>query len=137
MKCPVCRATYHPASRNRKPSGNEDNASLRASSPLCRRCGVDLSPLIHLHDQAIWHHRQAVQAFKAGDYPTAMSRNDQALALHFNHADFHILAGQLWALQGELGKAIAAWKKAQQLNPDHPMASALLQCLMEVANSQA
>jgi tetratricopeptide (TPR) repeat protein len=90
---------------------------------------VELTPLIHLHDRAIWYHRQAVQAFKLGDYPTASAWNDQALAIEFNNADFQALAGQLWALQGELQRAITAWKKAQQLNPQHQTAEACLRVL--------
>jgi tetratricopeptide (TPR) repeat protein len=119
MKCPVCRAIYR---------SSEKIENLTPSSAyLCRRCGVDLTPLIHLYDQAIWYHHQAIQAVQSGDYQGSMYRNNQALALYANHADFHALAGQLWALQGELGAAIAAWQKAQQLSPQHPTAGAFLQ----------
>jgi tetratricopeptide (TPR) repeat protein len=119
MKCPVCRAIY-------RSSGKGENVNF-PSEHLCRRCGGDLTSLIHLHDQAIWHHRQAIQALQSGDYQGSMHRNNQALALYANHADFHALAGQLWALQGEFEAAIAAWQKAQQLSPQHPTASACLQ----------
>lgn len=95
----------------------------------CHRCGVDLAPLIHIHDQAVWYHRQAIQAFNVGDYGTAMIQNNQAIALYSSRADFHAFAGQLWALQGEFQRAIAAWKKAQQLEPNHPISTALLQSL--------
>ena len=121
MKCPVCRATY------RSPEKSEN--STPPSTYLCRRCGVDLTPLIHLHDQAIWYHHQAIQALRSGDYREATHRNDRALTLYANHADFHALAGQLWALQGEFGAAIAAWQKALQLSPQHATASACLQFL--------
>jgi tetratricopeptide (TPR) repeat protein len=52
------------------------------------------------------------------------------LALYANNADFHALAGQLWTLQGEFRQAIKAWKKAQQLDPQHSTAGACLECLM-------
>ncbi|NJO50111.1 MAG: hypothetical protein HC840_12505 [Leptolyngbyaceae cyanobacterium RM2_2_4] len=121
MKCPVCRATYRPADRELKieKQGAGVEQSLNLSSQ-CRRCGVDLSPLICLHDQAIWWHRQAIRAFKANDYTAAISWNNRAIALHTQNADFHALAGQLWALQGEFGKAIASLKKTQQIEPKHP-----------------
>ena len=119
MKCPVCRAIY-------RSLGKEENSNSPSAS-LCRRCGADLAPLIYLHDQAIWYHHQAIQALRSGDYRGSMQINNQALALYSNHADFHALAGQLWALQGELGAAIAAWQKAQQLSPQHVSASACLQ----------
>ncbi len=122
MKCPVCRATYHPP-----------QAASQGHTPTCRRCGVDLAPLIRLHDQAMWHHRQAIQAFKAGEIEAAIAWNSQAIALSFKNADFHALEGQLWALQGKLGQAIAAWEKARQLNPQHPTAHAALQCF-ELSN---
>jgi tetratricopeptide (TPR) repeat protein len=92
---------------------------------------VDLSPLIHISDQALWHYQQAVEEFKAGRYEQAAASNQRALALHSSNADFQVLAGQLWALQGEFRPAIAAWKRARQLNPQHPRATACLQCLVE------
>lgn len=122
MKCPVCRAPYRP-----------DSATAEATQS-CRRCGVNLSPLIQLHDRAIWHHRQAIQAFRAGDYDTAIASNNQAIAL-WSHADFHAFAGQLWALQGEFLQAIAAWKTAQQLDPQQAIAQAGLQCLTKYSRS--
>jgi len=150
MKCPVCRASYRsPGSgergRSQEPevriqeSESPESASLQplpslaSQSPtrkanLCRRCGVDLSPLIELHDQATWHYRQAIRAFQAGDYAAATVRNKRALVLYSGNADFHALAGQLWALQGDFRRAIAAWKTAQHLNPQHPTAGACLQC---------
>jgi tetratricopeptide (TPR) repeat protein len=90
---------------------------------------VDLAPLIHLHDQAIWYHRQAIQALQAENYPAATTWNRQALALYSNNADFHALAGQLWALQGEFQRAILAWQKARQINPQHNTAHVYLEAL--------
>lgn len=89
-----------------------------APKPLnCRRCGIDLSPLIQLHDQAIWHYSQAIRAFHAGDYPTAAAQTQQALALDDNNAHFHALSGQIEALQGEFRRAITAWKKPRNSIP--------------------
>lgn len=116
MKCPVCRAVYTPNTQHSTPN-------TQYPTPTCRRCGLDLSPLIQLHDQAVWYHHQAIAAFNAGDYPTATRWNNQAVALHSTQADFHLFAGQLWALQGDLALAIAAWKKALHLNPQHPALS--------------
>jgi tetratricopeptide (TPR) repeat protein len=112
MKCPVCRARY-----------------TASSSPLCRRCGADLTALIRLHDQAVEFHRRAIQAFQARDYSSARQWNQRAIALHHHQADFHALAGQLWALQGQLEPAISAWQTAIHLHPQHPTATALLHCL--------
>lgn len=116
MKCPVCRAAYRP---NR--------------STLCRRCGADLSALIRLHDQALWYHRQALQSLKATDYAEAQAKNDQALALHHHNADFHALAGRLWALQGEFRQAITSWQQAQKLDPQHSTACGYLRIWQELA----
>ncbi|MBW4658591.1 MAG: hypothetical protein KME15_07945 [Drouetiella hepatica Uher 2000/2452] len=118
MKCPVCRALYRPAS------------ATAEAAQSCRRCGVNLSPLIQLHDRAVWHHRQAIQAFRAGDYATAIASNNQAIAL-WSNADFHAFAGQLWALQGEFPQAIAAWKAAQQIDSQQAIAHTALQYLTE------
>jgi len=117
MKCPVCRATYRPAD----------------GSPFCRRCKADLSPLIQIHDRAVWHYRQAIQFFVAGDYLAAQAQNERAIALNSNNADFHVLAGQLWALQGEFQRAIAAWKQAQRLKPLHPVPGNCLQILTQLS----
>jgi tetratricopeptide (TPR) repeat protein len=102
LKCPVCRATYRPK-----------------GSQLCHRCGADLSRLIAVHDQAIWHYQQAIHHLKTGDDPTAQLYVEQAIALNHRNADFHALAGQLWARQGDFERAIAAWKQAQVLEPSH------------------
>jgi tetratricopeptide (TPR) repeat protein len=117
MQCPVCRAVYRPSPTH-----------------SCRRCGLDLSPLITLHDQALWHHRQALESFRAFDYPTAIAENDRALALIPNQPDFQAFAGQLWACQGEFAKAIAAWEKALQLDPHQKKAEACLQCFKETGD---
>jgi Flp pilus assembly protein TadD len=119
MKCPVCRATYRP---------NETSS--------CQRCKTDLSPLMQIHDRAVWHYRQAMQFFATGDYLAAQAQNDRAIALHSNHADFHALAGQLWALQGHFQQAIVAWKQAQQLEPLHPVACSCLQILTRIGSSE-
>jgi tetratricopeptide (TPR) repeat protein len=123
MKCPVCRAIYRPSEL----------------STDCRRCGVDLAPLINLYDLALWHHRQAIQLLESGDRVAAIAQNNQALTLHRSNADFHVLAGQLLALQGEFRQAIASWQKAQQLSPQHPKAGVLLQFLQlsEVVGTSA
>jgi tetratricopeptide (TPR) repeat protein len=102
MKCPVCQASYRPP------------------AVLCRRCGVDLSALIALHDRAIRWHRQALHQLQAGHYATAIAHNDQAIALHPRRPEFHALAGQLWALQGAFDRAIACWQIVQTLDPQHP-----------------
>lgn len=117
MQCPVCRAVYRPSPTH-----------------SCRRCGLDLSPLITLHDQALWHYRQALEFFRTGDYPMAIAENDRALALIPNQPDFQAFAGQLWACQGEFAKAIAAWEKALQLNPHQLTAEACLQCFKEAGD---
>jgi Flp pilus assembly protein TadD len=114
MKCPVCHAIYRPP------------------APLCRRCGVDLAPLIRLYDQAVWHHRQALQHLQAGDDEAAIGQNDQAIALHYQQADFHALAGQLWARQGEFKRAIGCWQTAQTLDPKQPLAVACLAILQQL-----
>jgi len=92
-----------------------------------------ISPLIHIHDRAIWYHRQAIQALQAGDYPAATTWNNQALALYVNNAAFHALAGQLWALYRGVSEAALAGK-ARHLNPQHPTANAYLQGLEEIAS---
>jgi tetratricopeptide (TPR) repeat protein len=137
MKCPVCRAPYRSPALKPQGADPEDSTpvTLPAAALNCRRCGVDLAPLIRLSDQAIWHHRQAIQSFSAGDYAIAIAHNNQALALNTQQADFHALAGQLWALQGDMTRAIAAWKTAQHLNPQHPTATAYLQQLRAIASA--
>jgi tetratricopeptide (TPR) repeat protein len=123
MKCPVCRATY------RAPK-----SSPPTESKPCHRCGADLLPLISLHDQAIGYHRQAIGQLAAGDLTAAMAANDQAIALHSQHPQFHALAGQLWALQGNFGQAWRSWQLAQQLDPQNATVSACLDILAQLAS---
>lgn len=117
MKCPVCHASYRPP------------------ADLCRRCGADLSSLIQVRDQAVWHHRQAIQQLEAGQYAAAIAQNDQAIALHHQQAEFHALAGQLWALQGVFDRATACWQTAQALDPQSLTTGACLDILMQLRNS--
>jgi tetratricopeptide (TPR) repeat protein len=138
MNCPVCRAAYRP-SRTRDQEVWEESVSPQGLLPHplnCRRCGVDLSPLIHIHDQAVWYYRQAIQALEAGNYPAATAWNSQALALYSHNDDFYALEGQLWALQGKFRQAIFAWEKAQQINPQHRTASTCLQGLKRVLSQK-
>jgi len=121
MKCPVCRAIYRPSRIN------EDSCLI--SSTCCRRCGVDLAPLICLHDLALWHYPEAIQSFKSVDLVKAISQNQQAIALDSRNADFYVLSGQILALQGELDLAIAAWHKAMAISPKHSKAVEFLQLL--------
>ncbi len=115
MNCPVCRAVYRP----------------NPQSPICRRCGVDLSPLIQIHDQALWYYRRALRLLADGNYAEAKATNEQALALHHGNADFHALAGRLWALEGELQQALASWRRALMLDPQNRSASRCLQSLLQ------
>jgi Flp pilus assembly protein TadD len=108
LKCPVCRATYR------------SNASQ-----LCHRCGADLSSLITVHDQSIWHYQQAVQCLNTGDEQMAAAEIQQAIALNARNAQFHALAGQIWARQGEFERAIAVWQQAQALDPNHEVSQYL------------
>jgi tetratricopeptide (TPR) repeat protein len=113
MKCPVCTATYRPPSSS------------------CRRCGADLAALIRIHDQALWHYRQALQLFKVEQFAEALAQTEQAIALHQGQADFHVLAGQLWAVQGKFAQAVQCWQTAQRLDPKHSIAA---NCLTLLAN---
>ncbi|MEH1966580.1 MAG: hypothetical protein V7K91_08810 [Nostoc sp.] len=61
---------------------------------------MDLSDILHLHNQAIWYHRQALYLFTQNSYSEAVAGNNRAIALYSSNADFHALAGKLWALQG-------------------------------------
>lgn len=118
MKCPVCGAVYRPSS---PPSLN------------CRRCKADLSDLIRLHDQAIWHHRQALYLLSQGNYSEAQTYNLGAISLHYNNADFHALAGKLWALQGEFKEAISEWQQTLKLDPQNTIASNCLQIIEQLS----
>jgi len=114
MNCPICRAIY-------RLSGE--------SGSRCRRCGADLSPLIQIHDHAVWYYRRALDLLADGNLAEAKATNEQALALHHGNADFHALAGRLWALEGELQQAIVSWRMAVRLDPQHPSASRCLHLL--------
>lgn len=120
MKCPVCRATYQAGQ----------------PTPICRRCGADLSTLVYLHDQAIWHYRQAIALLQQANYPAAHDQLNQAIALNQQNATFHTLEGQLWAIQGQWKEAIAAWKTARRLDPKEGRAIAYLRQLMALADIQ-
>jgi Flp pilus assembly protein TadD len=126
MKCPVCRAIY----RVRTASPTTENT---VGAQPCHRCGADLSALIALHDQAIGYHRQAIAQLAAGDLTAAMTANHQAIALHSQHPQFHALAGQLWALQGEFSQAGRSWQLAQKLAPQSATVSACLDLLAQLA----
>lgn len=133
MKCPVCRAVYRP-SKVKLQISSETTGEIKTSpsASVCRRCGADLSPLIHIHDQALWYYKQALQCLKNCDYSQAKVCNEQALALHQNNADFQTLAGRLWALEGEFQQAITSWQKALRLDPQNPVAGSNLQILTEL-----
>jgi Flp pilus assembly protein TadD len=124
MKCPVCRATYR---------ASESTTEKAVGAKSCHRCGADLSRLIALHDQAIGHHCRAIAQLAAGDLTAAMTANNQAIELHSQHPQFHALAGQLWALQGEFGQATLAWQLAQTLDPKNTTVSAYLEILAQLA----
>jgi tetratricopeptide (TPR) repeat protein len=110
MKCPVCRAVYKPVPEQ-----------------SCRRCGADLSALVRVHDQAVWHYQAAIAALESRDLSLAQAQIGRALFLHSQNADYHALAGQLWALQGNFQGAIAAWRKATEIDAKHPTALNALQ----------
>jgi len=130
MKCPVCRASYRPSAA--QPGFAEaEGRGQRAGGeePLtypCRRCGADLTSLIQLHDRATYHYRKAIALFQSANYPAAQAELQRAIALHRTNADYYVLNGQLHALQGDFGGAIAAWKQAQSFDPKHPYAAQIL-----------
>jgi tetratricopeptide (TPR) repeat protein len=128
MKCPVCGAVYRPP---------KESTGVGETSSSCRRCKADLSALLRLHDQAIWYHRQALHLCSQGYYAQAAAQNQAALALHYRNADFHALAGKIWALQGEFPEAIAAWQQALKFEPQNAFAGDCLQMikLMTTNNS--
>ena len=129
MKCPVCGAIYRTTKGAGAQGGENQTSPLRPHSPTCRRCKADLSDLITLHDQAIWYHRQALDLFSKGFYPEAATHNNQALGLYSSHADFHALAGKIWALQGEWREAIASWQQALKFDPQNAIACDCLQMI--------
>ncbi|MBW4617824.1 MAG: hypothetical protein KME17_00370 [Cyanosarcina radialis HA8281-LM2] len=136
MKCPVCGAVYRPPKRSEgslalgnNSSEAETVPSTAPSSPTCRRCQADLSDLFRLHDRAIWDHRQALHLFSQRRYSEAAAHNDRAIALYYTHADFHALAGQLSASQGEFRAAISSWQQALKLDPQNAIAGNCLQAI--------
>ena len=131
MKCPVCGAIYRPTRAAGTQGGETDGQTspLPPQSPTCRRCKADLSDLISLHDQAVWYHRQALNLFSKERYPEAATHNNQALGLYYSHADFHALAGKIWALQGEWKEAIASWQQALKFDPKNGIAGDCLQMI--------
>ena len=135
MKCPVCGAIYRPT---RAVGGETDGQTspLPPQSPTCRRCKADLFDLITLQDQAIWYHRQALNLFSKERYPEAAMHNNQALGLYYSHADFHALAGKIWALQGEWKEAIASWQQALKFDPKNAIACDCLQMIKLVPLSR-
>jgi tetratricopeptide (TPR) repeat protein len=144
MKCPVCGAIYRPLKESRG-SLEQKNVSYTQEttitspsspptpSPTCRRCKVDLSDLLRLHDQAIWSHRQALYLLTQNRYSEAAAPNNQAIALYSSNADFHALAGKLWALQGEFKEAIASWQQALKFDPENAIAGDCLQMIKLMA----
>lgn len=150
MKCPVCGSVYRPAkgSRGVEEQGNNDyqeetatippssDPSTTASdSPTCRRCQADLSDLFHLHDLAIWYHRQALHLLSQKRYSEAAALNNQALALYYSNADFHVLAGKLSALQGEFREALSSWQQALKFDSQNAIACNCLQMIEIMASN--
>jgi tetratricopeptide (TPR) repeat protein len=153
MKCPVCGAVYRPPKRNigvvvqgnhhdkdetvtRFPSASPSSSlSTACSSPTCRRCKADLSDLFRLHDQALWHHKQALHLLTQERYLEATTHNNQAISLCYSNADFHALAGKLWALQGEWKQAISSWQHALKFDPQNAIASNCLQMIQLMAKN--
>jgi tetratricopeptide (TPR) repeat protein len=132
MKCPVCRATYRSKVADRAVESPDLGLLPRPVHPgqeviepepslCCHRCGVDLAPLLQIYDRALWHYHQALQHLAIGDYGAAQIQVDRALQLHHQAPEFHRLAGQLWALQGDFHRANQAWGKAQKLDPHSPI----------------
>ncbi len=99
MKCPVCRAAYRPTPERR-----------------CHRCRADLTALVQIHDQACAHYDRAIHLFQQGDLVAAMTATAAAIALNSRCADFHVLAGKLWAGLGRNDRAVAAWRTALALD---------------------
>jgi tetratricopeptide (TPR) repeat protein len=136
MKCPVCGAVYSPAKTSKggggegnREAGGDQVVSISPPSLTCRRCKADLSDLIHLHDQAIWYHRQALYLLSQGRYSEAGAYNNNAIALHYSNAGFHALAGKLRALQGEFREAIFEWQQALKFDPQNAIACDCLQMI--------
>ncbi|MCC5617324.1 tetratricopeptide repeat protein [Nostoc sp. CHAB 5836] len=158
MKCPVCGAIYRPLKENTgsleqknvgytqettitspssppTPSSPPSPPTPPSPSPTCRRCKVDLSDLLRLHDQTMWSHRQAQYLLAQRCYAEAAAHNNQAIALYSSNADFHALAGKLWALQGEFREAIASWQQALKFDPENAIACDCLQMIKLMAKN--
>lgn len=60
------------------------------------------------------------QAYTAGDLRTAGERYRQALALGYDAPELHFNLGNVHARQGELGRAVASYLRAQRLSPRDP-----------------
>jgi Flp pilus assembly protein TadD len=129
MKCPVCGAVYRPVKASKEIEGSNSVVSIFAQSQTCKRCKADLSDLIRLHDQAIWYHRQALYLLSLGHYSEAEANNNNSIALHYNNADFHALAGKLAALQGKFVEAVFEWRQALKFDPQNSIASNCLQMI--------
>ncbi|QLE59569.1 hypothetical protein FD725_27935 [Nostoc sp. TCL26-01] len=128
MKCPVCGVVY-------RPTRGVENKSSPQPSPTCRRCKADLSDLLRLHNYAIWYHKQALQLMSQKLYLEAAVSNNQAIALNYSNADFHALAGKLWALQGNFAKAIASWQQALKFDSQNTIADNCLQMINVIAKN--
>ncbi len=135
MKCPVCGAVYRPSKANQESLESGNHHVSR--SPNCRRCKADLSDLLRLHDQAMWHYAQALDLVTQEHYPEAGAQNHQALALYYSNADFHALAGKLSALQGEFPQAIASWQQALKFDPQHIIAGNCLQMIKQLVETSS
>jgi tetratricopeptide (TPR) repeat protein len=121
MKCPVCQVFYS--------YQTGDGTSISLS---CRRCKADLSDLITIYNQAVWYHREALGLFSRQLYHQSQEYNDKAIGLHWKQADFHTLAGKLWALQGEYAKAKSAWRLALDIEPKQAIAHECLELLSKL-----
>jgi len=126
LKCPVCGAVYRPSISIDRQEGQEGQGELS-----CRRCKVNLSELIRIHDLSIWYHRQALDLCRKRDYLTAQANNNRAIALYSRYAEFHTLAGKLSALQGNFRQAIAAWRIALEIDPQNEIATCCLQMVSQ------
>jgi hypothetical protein len=58
-----------------------------------------------MRDQALWYYRRALSRLRDRNYHKAKAIVEQALALHSSNADFRVLAGRIWALEGEFQEA--------------------------------
>ncbi len=136
MKCPVCGVVYRPTKTSKggeQGNGEDELVSISAPSLTCRRCKADLSDLIHLHDQAMWYHTEALYLLSIWRYSEAGVHNNSAIALHYSNADFHALAGKLEALQGKFREALFEWQLALKFDPQNAIAFNCLQMIQLMA----